>query len=141
MRSVEEARDEAREKLEIARKGKDPRIEQATKRAVASVTFSAVMADYLAARQRDMKPRSHEETARHLRQHWAPLHGLALEGITRQLVAKHLRQIIEARGPVAANRAVRHCLQCSPGPSGRGMTLLTPWSALTSRRRHRASAC
>jgi integrase len=51
------------------------------------------------------KPRSIEETARHLRAHWAPLHRLPLGGGARADVAARLTTIAKDSGPVAANRA------------------------------------
>jgi len=52
-----------------------------------------------------MKPRSYEETKRHLENHWKPLHGLALASIGRANVAAQVSTIAKENGPVAANRS------------------------------------
>ena len=58
--------------------GKDPANEKAEARQTASHTLGAKIGDYLQAKVATMKPRSYEETKRHLENHWEPLHGLAL---------------------------------------------------------------
>jgi integrase len=63
------------------------------------------MEDYLTVQERTMKPRSLEESRRHLERHWKPFHRLSLEGVSRPLIAARLRVIAEDSGPVAANRA------------------------------------
>jgi integrase len=45
------------------------------------------------------------ETSRYLRTSWKPLHGLAIEKITRRTVALQLAELALANGPIAANRA------------------------------------
>lgn len=102
---VDEARRKARKVQVAVDDGKDPAADKIAKRAAAGLIFSSVMDDYLQARQRAMKPRSHEEISRHLKKHWKPLHGLALNAVTRPVVASHLRTITEKNGPAAANRA------------------------------------
>jgi integrase len=51
------------------------------------------------------KPRSLEETARHLRTQWVRLHRLPLGGVTRADLAARLATLAKDSGPVAANRA------------------------------------
>lgn len=102
---ADEARRRAR-KIQVAvDDGKDPAADKISRRAEAGLIFSFVMNDYLQARQRAMKPRSHEEVSRHLKKHWKALHGLALGTVTRPVVASHLRTITGKNGPAAANRA------------------------------------
>lgn len=103
--TVDQARHKARKVLVDVGEGKDPAAAKAEKRASSALIFKSVMEDYLSARQRDMKPRSHAETARHLREQWKPLHGLAVGGVSRSVVAARLRIITEQSGPIAANRA------------------------------------
>src|ERR1043166_2569021 len=103
--TLDEARTKARKLLVAVDDGKDPNAEKVTKRAAAALTFSAVMKDYLEARQAAMNPRSHEECSRHLKKHWKPLHKLSLASVSRPVVAAHLRKIASASGPVAADRA------------------------------------
>lgn len=102
---VEEARRRARKILVAVDDGRDPAAEKATSRVAAGLLFSAVKTDYLAAREPNMKPRSYEESERHLDKHWKPLHGLALSSISRATVATQLRTIAKDRGDVAADRA------------------------------------
>jgi integrase len=102
--TVEEARRKARKVLVDVDDGKDPAADKVAKRTAAGLIFSTVTDDYLAARQGDMKPRSHEERSRHLRQHWKPLHGLAIGSVTRPVVAARLRDIQVKNGAVASNR-------------------------------------
>jgi integrase len=85
--------------------GKDPANEKAEARQTASHTLGAKIADYLEAKAAAMKPRSYEETKRHLESHWKPLHGLALSGIGRANVAAQVSTIAKGSGPVAANRS------------------------------------
>jgi integrase len=85
--------------------GKDPANEKAEARQVASHTLAAKIADYLEAKAASMKPRSYDETKRHLESHWRPLHGLALASIGRANVAAQVSTIAKESGPVAANRS------------------------------------
>ena len=52
-----------------------------------------------------MKPRSLVECRRHLLRDWKPLHGLALSGVNRPLIASRLGALVKTNGPVPANRA------------------------------------
>jgi integrase len=85
--------------------GKDPANEKAVARQVASHTLGAKITDYLAVKVASMKPRSYDETKRHLENHWKPLHGLALASIGRANVAAQVSTIAKENGPVAANRS------------------------------------
>src|SRR6516165_9894914 len=85
--------------------GKDPANEKAEARQIASHTLGAKIADYLEAKAATMKPRSYEETKRHLEKQWNPLHGLALASIGRANVAAQVSRIAKESGPVAANRS------------------------------------
>jgi hypothetical protein len=85
--------------------GKDPANEKAEARQTASHTLGAKIGDYLQAKVATMKPRSYEETKRHLENHWEPLHGLALASIGRANVAAQVSTIAKESGPVAANRS------------------------------------
>jgi integrase len=102
---VEEARQRARKILVAVDDGRDPAAEKTAKHTAAGLIFSKIMDDYLEARQRDMKPRSHEECTRHLKRHWKPLHGLAIASVSRPVVAARLRDIQAKSGSVAGNRA------------------------------------
>lgn len=103
--TVEAARAKARKMLVAYDDGRDPNAEKAERRAANALTFSAVSTDYLATCEARMKPRSFEDCARYLRQHWKPLHTRPVASVTRADVAARLREIVKANGPVAADRA------------------------------------
>jgi integrase len=96
----ETARREAQRLLGQIASGTDP----AAKRSVAPETFGATMERYLAKRRADMRPRSFEETERHLRHHSRPFHKRNLGEIDRRAIAQRLGEIEAASGPVARNR-------------------------------------
>ncbi len=52
-----------------------------------------------------MRPRSHEETKRHLEKQWKILHSLPANKVSRADVAAQVRLIAKDSGPVAANRS------------------------------------
>jgi len=83
----------------------DPANKKAEARSIASHTLAATIAKYLEAREGAMKPRSYDETKRHLLSHWKALHGLTLASIGRANVAAEAGAIAKDKGPVAANRA------------------------------------
>src|SRR5262249_39345849 len=85
--------------------GENPSDEKASRRAAASLLFSAVKRDYLEARKPTMKPRSHAECVRHLDTHWKPLHGLPLASIDRATIAARLRHLGKHNGLVVADHA------------------------------------
>src|SRR5262245_49684548 len=103
--SLEEARKRARKALVAVDEGKDPTAEKIAKRAASGLILKSVMEDYLKARERDMRPGSHSQCARHLQQYWKPLHGLAVGNVTRLVIAARLRTIVDQHGLVAANRS------------------------------------
>src|SRR5262245_59313103 len=68
----------AAEIMADAKRGADPVAEKkaAAKARVSAkqLKLGALIQDYLAKRQAELKPRSFEEVERHLSKHWAPLH-------------------------------------------------------------------
>ena len=103
--TLEEARRRGRKLLVAVDDGHDPQTEKETKRAEAGLIFSSVVTDYLAFRARDMRQGSLSETTRHLTAVWKLLHKLPIGGVSRAIIAAHLRRVAEESGPVAANRA------------------------------------
>jgi integrase len=103
--TLEDAQKRARIIFGKVADGKDPANQKAEARQIASHTLGAKIADYLEAKAVTMKPRSYEETKRHLEKQWKPLHGLALASIGRANVAAHVSAIAKGSGPVAANRS------------------------------------
>jgi integrase len=106
--TLKKARSRARELRVALDDGIDPAADKQRREAEAAqknLLLSAVVDDFLAARQKDMKPRSHVEWTRYLKQGWKPQHRLMIGAVNRQIIAAHLRTIAKDHGPVAANRA------------------------------------
>jgi integrase len=100
-----EARQKARVALAKVALGIDPAMERFESLAQAAVTFGSVVERYLAHAKAKLKPRSYAEVERHLKQHWKPLHEMALANVMRPNVATQLNNIASDNGPFAANRA------------------------------------
>jgi integrase len=101
--TLDEARKRARKVLVAVDDGRNPGAEKETARAASGLIFAAVTADFLAACR--LKPKSLYDYNYHLKKLWKPLHKLPLGGISRQVVASHLRIIAQENGTVTANRA------------------------------------
>jgi integrase len=103
--TLEEARRKARRVLVAVDDGKDPATEKANRHAASGLIFGAVVDDYLAFREKDLRASSLKECKRYLRAAWKPLQGMALGAVSRPVIAARLRQLAEERGPASANRA------------------------------------
>src|SRR5262245_36881621 len=101
--SLEEARKRARKVLVAIDDGRNPVAEKETARAASRLLFAAVATDFLAACT--LRPKSLYDYTYHLKKLWKALHKLPLGGISRQVVASHLRIIAQENGSVSANRA------------------------------------
>src|SRR5262249_39976314 len=87
--SLEAARRAARKQHLLLTENKDPVEAQRTERQARSIkatSFKSVADAYLAARKKDMRPKSYIGIERHLLQHWKPLHAMDLRGIDRGTV-------------------------------------------------------
>jgi integrase len=106
---LREARREAQRIVSRAREGKDALAEREAAKARAADTLLALVQRYL---QQWAKPRqrasTYRETERYLAKLWAPLHGHAVDSITRRDIASRLETIRTDHGPIAANRARTH---------------------------------
>jgi integrase len=102
--SLDDARTEARRLRVMVDRGVDPAAEKKKRKEDSRLIFSSVMEDYLSAKARTMRQRSHDEVARHLRTHCKPFHGLPIGSLSRPMVASRLRAIAEDGGPAAADR-------------------------------------
>jgi integrase len=102
---LDAARTEARRLRVLVDKGINPAVEKTERTAASRLTLSAIVDQYLEAKARKLKPRSLGESTRHLRAGWKPLHGLPIDGVTRVMVASHLRTIAKDSGPSAADCA------------------------------------
>ena len=103
--TLENAKAEAKRIFGKVANGKDPAAEKEAFRKSASHTFGATVGKYLEAREKQLRSRSYDAAERYLTSHWAALHGLVLDGITRAHVAAEVRAIAKKSGPSAANRA------------------------------------
>jgi integrase len=106
--SLDKARARAREfrvKVDSGKNPADERQEAKLEQARQPLTLRAVAADYLAARQAKMRPRTYSETTRYLRDYFKPLLDLQIDKIERRDVAAQCRAIAKESGPVAADRA------------------------------------
>ena len=97
------ARSTAKDLLAAVRLGRDPAGEKLEQRQKVSTTFGALLPRFLARQRSRLKPRSYQETERHLLVHAKPLHGLGVEKIDRRTIAIRLAEL-EQNGPAAANR-------------------------------------
>jgi integrase len=99
---LDEAREDARQKLARAELGEDPQGDrQAARRAL---RVGQMLEAYLAASRQRLRPRSLTETERHLLKHAAPLHQEPAEGVGRADIVRVLTALGRQSGPVAANR-------------------------------------
>jgi integrase len=103
--TLDAARTEARKLRVTVDNQQNPADRKNAQRADAALLFSTVKDDYLAVREKDMRPRSYEETKRHLDKHWKGLHQRAVGSIDRGTIAGEIRTIVKNSGDVAANRA------------------------------------
>jgi integrase len=98
---LENARKEAKKVFGKVAIGEDP----ANEKTEASNTLDGIIAAYLEARAKDMRPRSYEGVEYQLRTLWKPLHGLTLAAVSRATIAAQVRTIAKNNGPIASNRA------------------------------------
>ena len=102
----EKARKNAAEILARAKLGQDFQAERHRVRADAALTLGVVIDRYVSEHvERRQRPRSQEETKRHLLKHWKPLHDLPLATLDRRLISDRLGKLARDSGPVAGNRA------------------------------------
>lgn len=102
---LDQARRAAKSILAKVHLGSDPQATKTEAKARAHLTLGATVEPYLEFASRRHKPRTFVETSRYLGTSWKPLHGLAIEKISRRTVALQLAEIAMANGPIAANRA------------------------------------
>jgi integrase len=103
-----EARTAARRVLARAALGDDPQSEKAAKRAAATRTFRAVVASYLEARGRELRPTSHRIARIYLTgSYFKPLHSAAVSEIAYPDIAACLRAIEHEHSSITAAAARR----------------------------------
>ena len=102
--SVDKARAMAKTALAAIRLGKDPVADKLDARARAGETFGALLPRFLARQRARLKPRSYEETERHLNVQCKNLHSRLIETVDRRAIAALLADLADNSGPGAANR-------------------------------------
>jgi integrase len=98
------ARSMAKDVIAAIRLGKDPVADRLDAHAHARETFGLLLARFLARQRTRMKPRSFQETERHLTVQCRLLHARPLVHIDRRAIAVRLGELAESSGPTAANR-------------------------------------
>jgi integrase len=101
---LNKARTAAKDALAAARLGHDPAGEKIEARQLAAETFGALLPRYLTRQRAKLKPRSYQETERHLLAHAKAFHELPVKKIDRRTIATRLAEIEEHSGPAASNR-------------------------------------
>lgn len=102
---ADEARKRARAALSKVHLGVDPQTEKIGARLQAAVTLGGTVETYLSRRQKRLKASFFADVRRYLRVHWSPLHEVAVQSVTRSMIAARLAEISQANGPYSANRA------------------------------------
>jgi integrase len=83
--------------------GEDPAADRADALARAGETVGTYVPQFRARKRAEIRPRSFENTRRHLESHAAPLHRLELKVVDRRTTAALLARVAETSGPVEAN--------------------------------------
>ena len=103
---AEQARTMAKKALGRVANGEDPQASKLDRRGKDKHTLKATVADYLAIKQREVRPRTYTELVRYLTgTYFKPLHSLALDQITRKDVASRLNRISLESSSIVAGRA------------------------------------
>jgi integrase len=105
--TVADAREAARKALGKVANGEDPQAVKAERRAKDAVGFAATVKEYLASKQREVRPKTFRDVARYLtdRRYFGPLHTMALDAVTKKDVAARLVTITRECGATTAARA------------------------------------
>ena len=103
---AEAARAAAKKMLAKVALGEDPQADRADRRGKDRLTLRALVDEYLAAKQPQLRPRSFVETQRYLTAgYFKPLHGMPLDTITRRDIAARVVAIVRESGSPTAARA------------------------------------
>jgi integrase len=103
--NLEYARTQAKILFGKVAMGEDPAAAKSTARVEAARTLDAIIANYLEAKQTEIRARTYAIAKYQLETLWKPLHKLAVSAINRAVIANQANIIAGERGPVAANRA------------------------------------
>jgi integrase len=104
---AEAAREAAKKALGAVALGQDPQGERADRQNADKLTLRKAVAEFLAVKRRELRPRSYVETERYLTstRYFGPILGLALDAITRRDVATCIVRIARESGNPAATQA------------------------------------
>jgi integrase len=102
--SLTRARGTAKDILAAVRLGHDVAGEKIEQREKQGETFGAILPRFLQRQRVKLKPRSYEETERHLLLHAKSFHKHSIESLNRRMIAVRLGELAEDSGPAAANR-------------------------------------
>jgi integrase len=104
---TEAAREAAKKALGAVALGQDPQGERADRRDADRNTLRKAVDEFLAVKQRELRPRSFVETKRYLvgNQYFKPLHTMPLDTITRRDIAPCIVRIARESGNPAATQA------------------------------------
>lgn len=100
--NLEAARQKARQHAASVTQGANPSADRKSKQSAPSIL--SVIEPYLRHAKARQRPRSYEETERHLRKHSASLHHDRAATVHRAHIAALLDRVSETSGPIAANR-------------------------------------
>jgi integrase len=102
--SAEQARTMAKKALGLIANGADPQADKADRRDKDKVTLRAVIDEYLAAKQPQVRRRTLVEIRRYLTVYCRPLHGMPVDAVTRKDIATRLVAIGREHGSITAAR-------------------------------------
>jgi integrase len=104
--SAEQARAAARKILAHVELGEDPQGDKARQRVADKHTVRGLVEDYLADKQPELRPKTFRDTASYLTDsYFKPLHGMAIDKVTRRDVAVCLTRIKREHSPIVAGLA------------------------------------
>jgi integrase len=103
---AEAARVAAKKLLAKVALGEDPQAERIDRRGKDKLSLRSVVDEYLAAKERDVRPRTFRELKRYLTgSFFKPLHAVPVDTVTRRDVAARLVAITREHGSIVAARA------------------------------------
>jgi len=104
--SAEAARTAAKKVLAKVALGEDPQAERIDRRGKDKLSLRSVVDEYLAAKEREVRPRTLRELKRYLfGSFFKPLHGMPVDTVTRRDIAARLVAITREHGAIVAARA------------------------------------
>jgi integrase len=104
--SAEQARIAAKKMLAKVALGEDPALDRRERRDRDRLSLRAVIDEYLAAKQREVRERTFHQVTRYLTAgYFRPLHGIPVDQVSRKDVASRLIAITREHGSIVASRA------------------------------------